>query len=93
MENENITERIEKLEQEIKNLKDFSLVTNDTEGALRERLGDIQPSENIAVADLRRKITVSIGGGSDSFFVLDYPDGFIQIKIQGKIRKIPYYND
>ena len=100
---EQIKNDIEQLKKDIQDLKVSGDISYDTEQALRERLGDIQPTTAIATANITSTIskTVSItipeGGGTDTdtitFDTLDVPDGWIQIKVNGQIRKIPYYND
>ena len=94
---------ITQLKKDIKELKITGDIPYDIEKAFRERLGDIQPTTAIADANITttisRTVTITIpsGGGTDSdtitFDTLDVPDGWIQIKVNGQIRKIPYYND
>jgi hypothetical protein len=103
---EQIKRDIEQLKKDIQELKVSGDIPYDTEKALRERLGDIQPTVAIADADVTTtttltdtvSITIPDGGGTDTYALsldvdhLSFPDGWIQIKVNGAIRKLPYYN-
>ncbi|MCK9370984.1 hypothetical protein M0R04_13825 [Candidatus Dojkabacteria bacterium] len=93
-----LLQRINKLEKEIQDLKSFATIPFLVEGAFRERLGinlispliissKVVSSENITAVTSVDFVGQSVGTNS----VLDNPDGFLQVIVSGTTYYIPVY--
>lgn len=90
--NAQILQRLTALEEEIKKLKSSSTIPHDVEGAFSKRLGiaglAVQVSNKSASAENK---TVNEAGAS-SYAVLNPPDRFVKVTINGTVNNLPAYD-
>lgn len=78
-----LTERVNQLER-VENIDNIKLWK---EIVLGRKVGADDPAITTQVS-----ITIGAGGGTSTDDVVDYPDGFLKIKLQdGTLAYIPYY--
>lgn len=80
----NLTERVSQLEK-VENIDNIKLWK---EIVLGRKVGADDPAITTQIS-----VTIGAGGGTSIEDVVDYPDGFLRVKLQdGTLAYLPYYN-
>ena len=98
MDNKQLEQRITELENKIKSLTSSTTIPLEIDGAFRKRFdlnnfSKVLVSSKSATSENKNAVmTVNFSGETvttDS--VLDNPDGFLQVNINGTVYYLPYY--
>jgi hypothetical protein len=91
MSNEQLQKEIEMLKQEIQNLKSSTTIPYDVDQAFRVRLSDLLALSVSSKGVNTEDVTVNEAGVA-SYAVMNDPDGFLQVTLNGTVYYLPYFS-